>query len=448
MFTWNGDWALAYQVVGEGPDLVYLPPFIGSVDQNWLFAPYARFLDRLASFSRLIVMDRRGWGVSDRLGPSRAPTLDDLVDDLFGVMDAANARRPTLFAAQESGFHALEAVASHPDRFSRLVLYQCSPSWNQKDDMPWEETAEEGEANLGSLQRSVSWDDWVRNFVRDQLPSLEGDRAALTWVADASRALGAPGGVIADMRWMSSLDLRDRLGSIRVPTLAIGREGVASWPIESVRYLADKIPDATLRVLAGADLYPWIGDWEAVTDEVQEFVTGSRERPAPRRGLTTVLFTDVVGSTVQAVELGDGPWHELLARHNDVLRDRLRRHHGTEVGTTGDGFFATFDSAAEAVRCALAMTDDVRQLGIEIRAGVHTGEVEFDGDDLRGIAVHIGARVMSLAGSSEVWVSSTVKDLSGGAGLAFEEAGEHELKGVPDPWRLYRVIGAGGSQGR
>jgi len=206
--------------------------------------------------------------------------------------------------------------------------------------------------------------------------------------------------------------------------------------------MAERIPDATLVELPGADVYPWVGDWEGVTDEIQQFMTGSRERPAAARSLATVLFTDVVGSTVHAVELGDAAWHQLLERHNEILRTVLRTHHGTELGTAGDGFFATFESAAEAVDCAVDMARDVQPLGIEIRTGVHTGEVERDGDELRGIAVHIGARVMSIAGPSEVLVSSTVKDLSAGSGLTFEDAGEHELKGVPDRWRLYRVVSA------
>jgi class 3 adenylate cyclase len=442
MYTWNGQWALAYQVLGEGPDLIYLPPFIGSVDHNWLSPSYARFLNRLASFSRLTIMDRRGWGASERLGPDRAPTLDALVDDILAVIGAANATRPTLFACGESGFQAIEAVASHPDLFARLVLFHCSPAWTRKDDMPWEDSDAAAESNVRSLERSVSWDDWLRVFARDQLPSLDGDEAALAWLASASRAIGAPGSVITDMRWMSTLDLRDRLDAIAVPTLVLHREGLTQgWKPESSRYLSERISNARLVTLPGSDLYPWVGDWEPLTDEIQACVTGDRTRPEPRRSLATVLFTDVVGSTVKAIELGDAAWRELLARHNEVLRTQLRRFHGTEVGTTGDGFFATFGTAAEAIRAAVAMVETVRELGIEIRAGVHTGEVEHDGDDLRGVAVHIGARVMAEAGPSQILVSSTVRDLASGSGLVFEDAGERELKGVPDRWRLYRVVG-------
>jgi class 3 adenylate cyclase len=438
LFTWSGDVGLAYQVLGEGPDLLYLPPLLASVDHSWLFPPYARFLRRLASFSRLIFMDRRGWGCSDRLPPGQSPDLDSQIEDLVAVTDATNANRSTLFAVEESGFVALAAAASHPDLFSRLVLFQCSPVWTRKDDMPWEESEERAVSTIRSLERSQSWDDWHRMFVRDQLPSLVGDEEALAWVASGSRSVMGPGGVLSEIRWMKDLDLRDRLGSITAPTLVLARP-TSTWPIETSRYVAERIPNATLVEFPGEDIYPWVGDWEAITDEIQEFVTGGRERPEPKRSIATVLFTDIVGSTVQAVELGDAAWRELLARHHEVLRSALRRHHGTEVDTTGDGLFATFDSAAEAVRCAVSMTSAIQELGIEIRAGVHTGEVEQDGANLRGIAVHIGARVMSLAGPNEVLVSSTVKDLAAGSGLAFTDAGEHELKGVPDRWRLYRV---------
>ena len=441
LYTWNGDWALAYQVLGEGPDLVYLPPLVASLDQNWLFPPYARFLRRLASFSRLVVIDRRGWGCSDRLPPGQPPLLDDLVDDLVAVLDATNATRPTLFAVEESGFLAISAAAAHPELFSRLVLFQCSPVWTRKDDMPWEDPEEAAASTIRSIERALSWDTWHRVFIRDQLPSLAGDEAALAWLAAGSRSCIGPGNVVTELRWAMDLDLRERLPEIGLPTLILNRQDTRTWANETADYMAQRIPDARAVTFPGADVHPWIGDWEPITDEIQDYVTGGHGRPEPIRSLATVLFTDVVGSTVQAVELGDGPWRELLARHNDVLRATLRRHHGTEVGTTGDGFFATFDSAAQAVTCAARMTAAVHELGLEIRAGVHTGEVERDGDDLGGIAVHIGARVMSVAGPSEVLVSSTVKDLTAGSVLTYEDAGEHELKGVPDRWRLYRVVG-------
>ncbi len=440
LFTWNGDWALAYQVVGDGPDLIYLPSFVSSLDWNWLNPSYARFLRRLASFARLTITDRRGWGCSDRLPPGESPVMEILVDDLLAVIDAANLTRPVLLATEESGFMAIEAAATHPDLFSRLILFQCSPVWTAKDDMPWEGSEGTALSTIRSIRRSTSWDDWHRVLMRDQLPSIAGDDAELAWLASASRSNVAPGAVITELEWLKDQDLRQRLAEISMPTLVLHRPAVTVWPIESARYLAERIPDARLVELPGADVYPWVGDWEAVTDQIQDFVTGSHEPPPAERALATVLFTDVVGSTVQAVELGDAAWHRLLARHNDLLRTILRRHHGTEIGTSGDGFFATFGSAAQAVACAVEMTEQVRTLDMEIRAGVHTGEVERDGDDLRGIAVHIGARVMSQAGPSDVLVSSTVKDLSAGSGLTFEDAGEHELKGVPDRWRLYRVV--------
>ena len=439
-FTWSGDAALAYQVFGDGSDLVYLPPMVASVDWIWQNPSYARFLRRLGSFARTIVIDRRGWGCSDRFPPGVEPVMEELVEDVLIVMDAANCARPTLIGMEESGFLAIETVATHPGLFSRLVLFQSSPVWSRKDDMPWEDTEEATLATIRSIERSASWDDWHRVFMRDQLPSIAGDAAELGWLANGSRANTPPGAVVSELRWLQQQDERHRLQDITVPTLLLHRPEAQTWSIESGRYMAERIPDATLVELPGADVYPWVGDWESVTNEIQEFVTGSRARPVVARSLATVLFTDVVSSTVHAVEQGDAAWHQLLERHNEILRGNLRKHHGTELGTAGDGFFATFESAAQAVDCAVDMTRDVQPLGIEIRAGVHIGEVERDGDELRGIAVHIGARVMSIAGPSEVLVSSTVKDLSTGSAVAFEDAGEHELKGVPDRWHLYRVV--------
>jgi len=385
-------------------------------------------------------MDRRGWGCSDRFPPGESPNLDTLAEDLLVVLDSVNALRPRVFAANESGYVALRAVTLYPERFAGLVLFDASPVWTRKDDLPWEYSEEAAAASVRSIERASSWEEWGRAWVRDELPSVADDDRMLAWIAASWNGSIAPGALVSELRWLADVDLRADLSLITVPTLVMHRQGQTTMPVETAHYLVERIPGARFVEIPGADRFAWVGDWEAVTDQIQEFVTGSRERPAPERSLATVLFTDVVGSTVQAVELGDTAWHELLERHNNTLRTVLRHHRGTEVGTSGDGFFATFDSAAQAVACATEMTQQVRDLGMEIRAGVHTGEVERDGDELRGIAVHIGARVMSLAGPSEVLVSSTVKDLSTGSSLTFEDAGEHELKGVPDRWHLYRVV--------
>jgi class 3 adenylate cyclase len=438
-FTWSGDAALAYQVLGEGPDLMLLPPFSASIDWGWEDPGYARFLRRLASFSRVTITDRLGWGASDRFPPDRAPDLDLIVEGIAAVADAANTSRPVLMMAEESALWGLAAAAAHPQMFSKLIVFQGSPVWIRTDDLPWEQTEEAARSMLESIGRAHSTAEWHRRWVREHLPSRDGDQATIRWIAAGSRTVAGLGSSLEELRWYATLDMRARLPEIRQPTLLLNRPAYETWPIESSRYLAERLSDARLVELPGADAFPWAGEWEAVTDEIQEFLIGSREHPQLRRSLATVVFTDVVGSTVQAVDLGDAEWKALLERHNDALREILRRHHGTEIGTTGDGFFATFETAVEAVRCAVEMTQRVHDLGLEIRAGVHTGEVEQDGDDLRGIAVHIGARVMSLASPSEVFVSSTVKDLVAGSGLTFEDAGEHELKGVPDRWHLYRV---------
>ena len=437
--VWNDGFALAYQVFGDGPDLVYLPPWASSVDWNWLSPAYARFLRRLASFARTVVMDRRGWGCSDRLSPGQAPAMEDLIEDLVAVIDATNGTRPTLFASGESGLVALAAAAARPDLFSKLVLFHCSPVGTRTDDMPWEDTEENARATVRSIERAASWDDWYRVFIRDQLPSLAGDEAATAWVVGGGRSLIGPGAAANEARWFASLDERELLARIELPTLLLGRRETTAWPIESSRFMAERLPNARLVELDGRDTFPWVGDWESVADEIQEFVTGGRDRSEAPRSVATVLFTDVVGSTVRAADLGDAEWHVLLAHHDETLRALLRRHHGTEIGTTGDGLFATFETAAGAVRCATEMSAAVRELGLEIRVGIHTGEVEHEGHDLRGIAVHIGARVMSVAGPSEVLVSSTVKDLAEGSGLLFEDAGEHDLKGVPGRWHLFRT---------
>lgn len=441
LYTWNDGWGLAYQVTGNGPDLVYLPPFAASIDWTWRNPSYARFLRRLASFARLTLMDRRGWGCSDRFPPGAHPDLGALVDDLLAVVAAASASRATLLASQDGAYVALETVAQHPRAFSSLILYQSSPVWTRKDDMPWEQTDDDNMANIRSVERSSAWDEWNRTFIRDQLPSIVGDEAEVDWLSTGTRSLMGPGSLVAEMKWLNDIDLRPRLPDITIPTLILHRPASRSWPIEASRYMAERIPGARLVELPGADNYPWVGEWEAVTDEVQEFMTGSRERVAPRRSLATILFTDMIDSTVRAADLGDAAWRRLLERHRDVVRAVLRRHGGAEVETAGDGFLATFETAAEAVRAALAMIVAVQPLGVELRAGVHTGEVERDGPELRGIAVHVAARVMAAAGPSEVFASSTVKDLTAGSGLVYEDRGDHELKGVPDRWRLFAATG-------
>ncbi len=443
-YTWSGDFAIAYQVVGDGPiDLVYLPPWASNLDWNWQWGHHARYLRRLASFSRLILHDPRGWGCSDRFSPGQVPTLEDHVEDLFAVLAATNANRPALFATMDTGEIAMQAAATRPSSFSSLTLFNASARSSATEDEPWWGSTDSNDEMVDSVRRATNWDDWSRMYVRYTMPSHGDDEEAIAWFATMQRLTEGPGSALSHIPATQERDVRSRLPDISAPTLILGRGSLSAdegHPGRREAYLVEKIPNATLLRFPGEDLYPYAGDWTPVVDEIQRFVTGTVEPPEPEVSLATVMFTDIVNSTAQAATLGDTRWSELLEQHDRLIRSELRRHHGLEIDTAGDGFFATFTAPGPALRCAAAVVAGVRELGLEIRAGLHTGEVELEGDAVRGIAVHIGARVSSLAGPNEVLVSQTVKDLVAGSGLTFEDAGEHELKGVPDRWRLYRVV--------
>jgi len=441
LYTKNGDFTLAYQVTGSGrDDLVYLLFETPNVVANWFIPEQARFLERLASFSRLVITDRRGMGCSDRLAPGTSPVLEDLVDDLLVVMETANAFSATLLAGNETAFIALLAAASHPDRIERLVLWEPSPSWHLTDDMPWENSPDMVEAELGVIRRVTNLRGWAEISTRNHLPSWANDPAKVALWEAMSALSGSAEAWYRDLRPFYELDLRDVVTAIHTPTLILARPDAMEVGIRSVRYLAERMPNATLVELAGADAMPWAGEQESVLTEIQGFLTGERTPATPDRVLSTILFTDIVGSTEKAAQLGDRAWAELIERHHEVVRRLLVPYRGREVDTAGDGFLATFDGPARAVECARAITREVRELGISIRAGCHAGEVETSGGGVRGIAVHIGARISAAAGADEVLVSSTVHDLVAGSGLTFDDAGEHDLKGVPDRWHLYRLV--------
>jgi class 3 adenylate cyclase/pimeloyl-ACP methyl ester carboxylesterase len=442
-YVQNGALSLAYQVVGQGrKDLVYLLFETPNVVGNWFIPEHARFMERLASFSRLVITDRRGMGCSDRLPPGQSPTLEELVDDLLVITEAAYARPATVLAGSESAFVALLAAATHPDRFDGLVLWAPSPSWRRSEDLPWERSDDEIESALGVIRRVTNLGSWAERFVRDALPSLAGDADAVSQVQALSALAGSAEAWYQEQRMFNAVDLRELLESIRTQTHVLSRPECAWTTPESVRYVADHLPNATLLELPGADGLPWIGQSDAVLDAIQEFMTGARHVAEPDRMLATVLFTDIVGSTEMAVAMGDRAWRTLLEQHHSAIRAALKEYRGREVDTAGDGFLATFDGPARAVECARAAIEATAALGIVIRAGCHTGEVELSGADVAGIAVHIGARIAALAGPSEILVSSTVRDLVAGSGLAFEDAGDHQLKGVPDLWHLFRVVAA------
>jgi class 3 adenylate cyclase len=436
----NGDVALAYQVFGGGPlDLVFLPAFVNNIEIAWESPHYARFLQRLASFSRLIFMDRRGTGLSDRLSPSDLPPLEVLMDDLLVVLDAVGAERPALFGYSDAGCLCALFAATFPDRVSALALYAVAASGAASDDYPWQWGEDEWDAYLRELAEGWGTRSYAERIVPVFHPALKGDEQHVTWWARFMRQAASPNSAEALERLWHEIDVRPILPLIQAPTLVLHRSDDRVEAVEAGRDVADRIAGARFVELPGGDDAPWTATQDDVLDEVEHFLTGRRPAPDVDRVLATVLFTDIVGSTERAAQLGDRRWSELLSAHHEQVRGELERFRGREIDATGDGFLATFDGPARAVRCAQAIAGSIRGLGIEVRAGVHTGEVELIDDGVRGLAVHIGARVGALAGPSEVLVSSTVRDLVAGSGLRFADAGEHQLKGVPDTWRLYRV---------
>jgi class 3 adenylate cyclase len=438
LYTWNAGAALAYQVVGDGPvDLLYVPGVGSNLEWNWRLPDHARYLRRLAAFARLILVDRRGWGCSDRYPPGEVPALETLADDLLAVREAAAGRPPALMAVNESGWLAITAAATHPESISRLILFGCSPVGSRRDDMPWEFSRQRVEAAYRSVERVTNMAEWVRLFVRDTQPSLAGNEEAIEWLTSLFRLTAGPGAAMAEVRSWVDVDVRELLPAITVPTLVLHRTQDPYWRIESARYLVDHIPDAQLVELPGRDGYPWLEGWEALVEHVERFTTGTHAEIERERILATVLFTDIVGSTTLAAELGDARWHQLLERHHATVRRVLAANQGREVDTAGDGFFATFDVPARAIRCGLQVVEETGRLGLSVRVGIHTGECEVVDDKVAGVAVAIGSRIGDLAGPGEVLVSETVRGLVMGSGFELSDRGVHELQGLPGAWRLF-----------
>lgn len=431
----SGDLNIAYQVVGEGPlDLVYVPGFVSNVELMWEEPGYAAFLERLATFSRLIIFDKRGTGLSDPVSTDALPTLEERMDDVRAVMDAVGSERAALLGHSEGGNMSVLFSATYPQRTSALVLVGCYAKRLRSDDYPWAPTREQ---RMRDIEATES--DWGDIDLATFAPSRVGDGAFERWVGRYYRQSASPRAASALMRMNTEIDVRDILPSIGVPTLLLYRVGDRDVLVQEGRYIASRIPAARLVELPGDDHYMWSDDAESLLQEIEEFLTGVRRGPDPDRMLATVLFTDIVDSTATASRLGDRAWRGLLDRHNEMVRTELDRWRGREIDTAGDGFLATFDGPARAIRCAVAASRSVLPLGLQIRAGVHTGEVEVAGDDVRGIAVHIGARVAGLAGAGEVLVSRTVRDLVAGSGIGFSEHGTFELKGVPGGWEVFAV---------
>jgi pimeloyl-ACP methyl ester carboxylesterase len=431
----SGDVNIAYQVVGEGSlDLVYVPGWISNVELMWAEPAHAHLLRRLASFSRLILFDKRGTGLSDPVPLDRLPTLEQRMDDVRAVMDAAGSERAALFGSSEGGLMSVLFAATYPKRTTALVACAIYAKRIWSPDYPWAPTPEAREAEIESIERS-----WGGEMGVEQI-APSADEAFRRRLEAYFRRSASPGAAVALLRMNTQIDVRAALPTIGVPTLILQRVGDRDVNVEESRWIASQIPGAKLVELPGDDHLVWAGDVDQVVDEVEEFLTGSRSLAEADRVLATVLFTDIVGSTERAGEVGDRRWRELLDAHNDAVRRELERFHGREVDSAGDGVFAVFDGPARAIRCASGIRDAVRTLGLDVRAGLHTGEVELAGNQVRGIAVHLGARVAAAAGPGEVLVSSTVKDLVAGSGIEFEDRGEHELKGLPERRRLYAVV--------
>ena len=432
----SGDVHIAYQVVGDGRlDLVYAPAWIGNMELFWEEPSCARFLKRLASFSRLILFDKRGTGSSDR--SVEIPIIEQQIDDLTSVMDSVGSERAALLGASEGGSLCTLFAATHPERTSALILCGAVATTRWSPETPWALTRETFETWIQTVGREWGGPLAIELFA----PSVAHDQRFRDWWARLLRLAASPATAIELLRRVDEIDIRPVLPTIQVPTLVLHCTGDRIVNVENGRYLGRHIPNAKYVELPGADHFPYVGDTDAILAEIEEFLTGARHAPEADRVLATVLFTDIVGSTAHAAGMGDQRWRDLLGSYQALVRGELARSRGREVKTLGDGFLATFDGPARAIRCACAIRDSVRPLGIEIRAGLHTGECELMDDDVGGIAVHIGARVASSAAPSEVLVSSTVKDLVAGSGLRFADRGTHHLHGVPGEWRLFAVEG-------
>ena len=430
---------LAYQLYGSGAiDLVHVAEFWHSIEAQWLEPRSAAFLERLGSFARVVSFDKRGTGLSDPVALTEAHTMESWMDDVLTVAEAANLDRPALLGTGGGGMMAMLFAASFPERVRALILYNSGARVMQAPDYPWGNDEAQEREFLRRLHET-----WGRGtFVDIVAPSQIGDPAFREWWARYERLGATPGSIRVIRPMLQQTDVRGVLEAIRVPTLVLHRTDSRLYGVEQGRHLADHIDGARFVELPGSDHLPFLGDAEAVLEEIEEFLTGARHERTPDRVLATVLFTDIVGSTERAASLGDRAWAELLARHHGRVREELARFRGREVDTAGDGFLATFDGPGRAIHAARAIREALAELGLEIRAGLHTGEIELEASDVRGIAVHIGARVAATAGPGEVLVSSTVRDLVAGSGIEFEDRGTHELKGIPGEWRLFAVSSA------
>jgi pimeloyl-ACP methyl ester carboxylesterase len=430
----SGDVHVAYQVVGDGPiDLVMAMGSFTNLEVLWELSEYRRLCENLGSFARLLLFDKRGMGLSDRV---HFGTLEERMDDIRAVMDAAGSESAALMGVSEGGPLSILFAATYPERTRALILAGAEVKEERADDWPWGEATQEEFDEFMEPEELVSR--WGKGlFLERFIPSRSGDEKLRAMLGRLQVQSASPTDASAFMRMAFEIDVRDIVPSVNVPTLVVHRTGDRVCHVENGRFLARHIEGAKYVELPGDDHSIWTEQSDEIVSEIREFLTGVREPEEPDRVVATVLFTDIVRSTERARELGDRAWRDLLDEHHAVVRRELERFRGREVDTAGDGFFATFDGPARAIRSGKAIVESVRGLGLEVRAGLHTGEVELAGDAVRGIAVHTGARVAGFAEPGEVLVSQTVKDLVAGSGIEFEERGTRELKGIPGEWRLY-----------
>jgi class 3 adenylate cyclase len=430
--------SIAYQVVGDGEsDLVWVPGYISHLDWAWSEPGLAQLFEHLASFRRLILFDKRGTGMSDRVSPEKLPSFAERMDDIRAVMDAAGSERAAIVGWSEGAALAALFAATYPDRVDKLVLYGGYPKLLNGDGY-------EGiEPEAARRVFDTVMDNWTDTHEYHAIwaPSKADDEEFMEQFAHFRTLAASPGAARALLAMTQDVDVRSALPLVSAPTLVLHRTDDAAVPVSAGRYFAEHIPNARMVELDGADHLWWIGDPQAILDAIEEFLTGQAPDREAERVLATVLFTDICGSTERLSEMGDRRWRDVLARHDAAFREQLERHRGREVQHTGDGFLATFDAPARAIRCALGAGEPLRREGLEIRAGLHTGECVLRGDNVAGIAVHIAARISALADAGEVLVSRTVTDLVAGSGIQFTDYGVHELKGVSEPWQLYRVAG-------
>ena len=433
-YTKSGNVNIAYQVVGDGPlDLVLVPGWVSNIEVFWEEPSYARFLNRLASFSRLMLFDKRGTGLSDRV--TDTPTLEERMDDVRAVMDAVGSEKAALLGYSEGGPMCVLFSTTYPERTISIIMIGSYARRLWAPDYPDGADPDRYEVYLESIERE--WGGPVG--IDTRAPTLEHDERFRAWWARMLRQGATPATAQALTRMNSEIDVRNILPSIRVPTLILHATGDRTLPISGSRYMAERIPNAKFVELPTKDHLPWVGCPDMVVSEVEEFLTGVRHTPEIDRIVCTIMFTDIVESTRLAAEMGDLRWRDLLEAHHAAVRRELSVYRGKEIKTTGDGFHATFDGPARAIQCASAVLNAVGELGLGVRIGLHTGECQVKGDSLEGLAIHIAARVSGTAKAGEIVVSSTVKDLVAGSGISFVDAGAHELKGVPDEWQLFSV---------